>query len=142
MAVQTCFAFELKNSPSELSTLCERLERIGGTLKLSRRSIFEINLPLDELFTNIVSYGYTDRAEHTVRVHVTADGELLTVVIEDDGIPFNPLDRLPPDLPCTMEACKIGGLGIHLDRNLVDDISYRRSGDKNILTLKKTVEKT
>ena len=142
MTVQTGFLIELKNSPAELATLCERLEGIGGTLGLSRRSIFEINLALDELFTNIVSYGYTDRAEHTVRVRITAQGEVLTIELEDDGIPFNPVARLTPELPENLESCKVGGLGIHLVKNLMDDVGYRRCGGKNILTLKKTVELT
>jgi anti-sigma regulatory factor (Ser/Thr protein kinase) len=142
MAEGTCFAFELKNSSSELSTLCEQLESLGETLKLSRRSIFEINLAMDEIFTNIITYGYTDHDEHTVRVCISADGDRLTVVVEDDGVAFNPLERLTPQFPDNVEACKIGGLGIHLVKNLVDEISYRRCDGKNILTLKKTVEKT
>lgn len=142
MSDSTCFAFELKNTASELATLCERLEDIGATLRLSRRSVFEINLALDELFTNIISYGYTDRAEHMVRVCVTAEGDRLTIVIEDDGVPFNPVDRPPPESPCRIEACKIGGLGIHLVKNLMDGIGYRRCGDRNVLTLTKTVERT
>ena len=142
MADQTCFAFELTNRSSELSTLCEQLERMGETLKLSRRSIFEINLAMDEIFTNIISYGFTDQAEHAVRVCVSADSDRLTLVVEDDGVPFNPVERLTAHVPDNVESCKIGGLGIHLVKNLVDEISYRRCGGKNILTLKKTVEKT
>jgi len=142
MADQTCFAFELTNRSSELATLCERLEGIGATLRLSRRSIFEINLAMDEIFTNIISYGYADQAEHAVRVCVSADGDRLTVVVEDDGVPFNPVERPTPQAPDNVESCKIGGLGIHLVKNLVDELSYSRCGGKNILTLKKTVEKT
>jgi anti-sigma regulatory factor (Ser/Thr protein kinase) len=142
MADQTCFAFELKNSASDLATLCERLEGIGGTLKLSRRSIFEINLALDELFTNIISYGYDDQAEHRVRMCISDEGDRLTIVVEDDGIPFNPVDRPPPDAPCRIDSCQIGGLGIHLVRNLMDEVAYRRCGGKNVLTLTKTIERT
>jgi anti-sigma regulatory factor (Ser/Thr protein kinase) len=142
MANPSCFAFELTNTSSELSTLCEQLEGIGKTLKLSRRSIFEINLAMDEIFTNIISYGYTDQAEHRVQVCVSAVGDRLTVVVEDDGVPFNPAERLTSKVPDNVESCKIGGLGIHLVRNLVDDISYRRHDGKNILTLRKTVETT
>jgi serine/threonine-protein kinase RsbW len=142
MENRSCFAFELANTSSELSTLCEELERIGQALKLSRRSIFEINLAMDEIFTNIISYGYTDQAEHTVRVCVSADADHLTIVVEDDGVPFNPVERLTPKVPDNVESCRIGGLGIHLVKNLVDDIGYRRCDGKNILTLTKTVETT
>ena len=97
---------------------------------------------MDEIFTNIISYGYTDQAEHTVRVCVSADADHLTIVVEDDGVPFNPIERLTPKVPDNVESCKIGGLGIHLVKNLVDDIGYRRCDGKNILTLTKTVETT
>jgi serine/threonine-protein kinase RsbW len=140
-AEQACFAFELKNRASELATLCERLERIAEQLKLSRRSVFEINLALDELFTNIISYGYTDRDEHTVRICIGAEGDRLTIVMEDDGVPFNPLERPPPDTPCRIESCKVGGLGIHLVKNLMDEAGYHRCDGKNVLTLAKTIER-
>jgi len=141
MTLQTNVSFELKNSLSELPTLCEKLERIGAALRIPRRLLFEINLALDELFTNIISYGYADRSEHVIRVRFSSEDDLLTVVLEDDGIPFNPVERLPPELPCSLEECKVGGLGIHLVKNLMDDVVYSRSGNKNVLTLKKTIEK-
>jgi serine/threonine-protein kinase RsbW len=140
MTAKTTLAFELKNNLAELSTLCEKLERIGDELGLSRRCLFEINLALDELFTNIISYGFADRSEHIIQVCVSADDNLLTVVVEDDGLPFNPVERQSPDLSRDLEDCKVGGLGIHLVKNLVDEVSYRRSGDKNVLTLRKVID--
>jgi anti-sigma regulatory factor (Ser/Thr protein kinase) len=134
-------SFELRNRLSELATLCERMEGVGQSLGLSRRCLFEVNLALDELFTNIISYGFQDQSEHLIRVHLSADSDVLTVVIEDDGVAFNPLERIPPDLPCTLDDCKVGGLGIHLVRNLMDAVAYERRGGTNVLTLKKTIEK-
>jgi anti-sigma regulatory factor (Ser/Thr protein kinase) len=134
-------SFELRNSLSELATLCERMEGVGQSLGLSRRCLFEVNLALDELFTNIISYGFQDQSEHLIRVHLSADRDVLTVVIEDDGVAFNPLERIPPDLPCILDECKVGGLGIHLVRNLMDAVAYERRGGTNVLTLKKTIEK-
>jgi anti-sigma regulatory factor (Ser/Thr protein kinase) len=135
------FVFELKNRLSELATLCENLESIGNELGLSRKCLFEINLALDELFTNIISYGFPDQAEHFIRVRVTADPATLTVTVEDDGVAFNPIERKTPDMSCTLDECRIGGLGIHLMKNLINKITYRRCGDKNVLTLTKAVEK-
>jgi serine/threonine-protein kinase RsbW len=142
MTDRASLAFDLKNSLAELSTLCEKLESIGEALGLSRRSLFEVNLALDELFTNIISYGFADQSEHTIRVCISADDNLLTVVLEDDGIPFNPVERGSPRLSCELEECKVGGLGIHLVKNLVDEVAYRRCGEKNVLTLKKVIEKS
>jgi anti-sigma regulatory factor (Ser/Thr protein kinase) len=135
------FSFELRNDLSELTNLGEKLESVGSALGLSRRCLFEINLALDELFTNIISYGFQDQSEHFIRVHISTDCDVLTVVLEDDGIAFNPVDRIPPELPCSLEECKVGGLGIHLVKNLVDDVVYQRRPHTNVLTLKKNIER-
>jgi anti-sigma regulatory factor (Ser/Thr protein kinase) len=134
-------SFELRNHLSELATLCEKMERVGQALNLSRRCLFEMNLALDELFTNILSYGFQDQSEHFIRVHISVDHDVLTVVLEDDGIAFNPVERIPPEIPCTVDECKVGGLGIHLVKNLMDEIVYERRAGTNVLTLKKTIEK-
>lgn len=142
MSTTGSVSFELRNNLSELATLCERMEGVGRTLSLSRRCLFELNLALDELFTNIISYGFADQAEHFIRVHISADHDALTVVLEDDGIAFNPVDRIPPAAPCTLDECKVGGLGIHLVKNLMDEVRYERRGGSNVLTLKKYIEKS
>ena len=136
------YTFKLKSTLSELDKLCEQLEKFGQSLGLSKKCIFEINLALDELFTNIISYGFGDDDEHLIEVTITPQNETLCLCIEDDGVPFNPVDAKEPDLECTVEDCKIGGLGIHLIRNLMDEICYKRCGDKNVLTLKKNIAET
>ena len=133
------YSFELKNSLSELDNLCQNLEDFGQKIGLSKKLIFEINLALDELFTNIICYGFKDEEEHIIKVTITPQNEELCLRIEDDGIPFNPIDFETPDVACSVENCKIGGLGIHIMRKLMDEICYQRCDDKNILTLKKTL---
>jgi len=133
---------KLKSNLSELDALCQKLEKFGQSIGLSKKCIFEANLALDELFTNIISYGFDDKNEHTIKVTITLQNENLIFNIEDDGIPFNPTKVETPDLECTIEECKIGGLGIHLAKNLMDEVCYQRCNDKNILTLKKNVKET
>jgi serine/threonine-protein kinase RsbW len=135
-------SFKLKSNLSELDALCQKLEKFGQSIGLSKKCIFEANLALDELFTNIISYGFDDKNEHTIKVTITLQNENLIFNIEDDGIPFNPTKVETPDLECTIEECKIGGLGIHLAKNLMDEVCYQRCNDKNILTLKKNVKET
>jgi serine/threonine-protein kinase RsbW len=134
------FSFTLKNDIAELKILCRQLESIGGALGLPQRFVFEINLALDELFTNIISYGFNDRSEHAIQVRVAADDSVLTITVEDDGIPFNPIEQTEPRIPATIEDCTVGGLGIYLIKNLMDDVAYQRNQEKNILTLKKKIE--
>ena len=135
-------SFKLKSNLSELDVLCQNLEKFGQSIGLSKKCIFEANLALDELFTNIISYGFDDKNEHTIKVTITLQNENLIFNIEDDGIPFNPTKVETPDLECTIEECKIGGLGIHLAKNLMDEVCYQRCKDKNILTLKKNIKET
>ena len=131
------YSFKLKSSLSELDTLCQNLERFGRKIGLSKKSIFEINLALDELFTNIISYGFDDDGEHVINITITPRNQELCLCIEDDGIPFNPAEFQPADVAASVEDCKIGGLGIHIIKKLMDEICYERCGGKNVLTLKK-----
>ena len=135
-------SFKLKSHLSELDALCQKLEKFGQSMGLSKKCIFEANLALDELFTNIISYGFEDKNEHSIRITISLQNDKLVVNIEDDGIPFNPTEVEAPDLECTIEDCRIGGLGIHLAKNLMDEVCYQRCNDKNILTLKKNIKET
>ena len=134
--------FKLKNKLSELDTLCQNLESFGESIGLSHKFIFETNLALDELFTNIISYGYSDKKVHTITVEISLQNNELLFRIEDDGMPFNPTEVEEPDLGCSIEECKIGGLGIHLAKNLMDEVCYQRCKEKNILTLKKNIQES
>ena len=135
-------SFKLKSNLSELDALCQKLEKFGQSLGLSQKCIFEANLALDELFTNIISYGFDDKTEHTIRITIFLQNDELVFNIEDDGIPFNPTEAESPDLECSIEECRIGGLGIHLAKNLMDEVCYQRCNDKNVLTLRKNIKNT
>jgi serine/threonine-protein kinase RsbW len=133
-------SFSLKNDQSELDTLCLKVEKFGKSLRLSKKCIMEINLALDELFTNIISYGFRDDLEHLVKIQIMRENGTLTLCVEDDGIPFNPLKTKEVELPCDIEDCNIGGLGLHLVKKLMDRVCYERCEGKNKLTLKKAIE--
>jgi anti-sigma regulatory factor (Ser/Thr protein kinase) len=135
------YSFELKNDLSELEQLCQTCEEIGRDINISDKTIFEMNLALDELFTNIISYGFSDQQDHTIKINITIEGDQLQMRIEDDGVPFNPLESKTPDFQCGIEKCKIGGLGIHLIRKMMDDVQYKRVSDKNILLLRRKIKR-
>ncbi len=67
-------------------------------------------------------------------------GERLIVTITDDGVPFNPLSAEAPRLDAPLEEREIGGLGIHLVRNMIDDVTYNRRIGKNVMTLMNHIE--
>ena len=110
------------------------------SLDLPQRTIFKINLALEELLSNIISYGYVDDDDHWIKVAISLEEGVLVISLEDDGIPFNPVDAKEPDCGCPLEERKVGNLGIHLCKQVMDDLIYERRGNKNIVILRKDVE--
>jgi serine/threonine-protein kinase RsbW len=134
-------SFKLKIDLSELTTLSRQLQAFGRSTKLSEGSILKLNICLDELFTNIVSYGYGDNLESPIIFTLTLFGNELTVKIEDEGIPFDPLTVKNPGMVDDLNIIQIGGFGVYIVKELMDDICYRRYQGKNHLTLKKFIQK-
>ena len=130
---------EIKNDLNELDYLCQKLEEFGKSLGLSKKVFFHIILAIDEVCTNIITYGYKDKSEHNILLNISRENGLLIVSIEDDGIPFNPTEAKTPDLTCPIEERDVGGLGCYLVNNLMDDVVYERIDNKNILTFKKEI---
>lgn len=129
-------AVELKNQNTELQRFTRLLTEFGATHGVPEETLFRVHLSLDEILVNVVRYAYEDEDDHVIHVIATWDGEEIIVEIQDDGKPFNPLDAPEPDTDESLEEREIGGLGIHLVRTMMDDVSYRREIDSNVLTLK------
>lgn len=96
-------------------------------------------LTLEEIVLNCINYGYDDDAQHTIEVDWEWENDQFRMAIRDDGRPFNPLDAPPPNLTGNLEDRPIGGLGLYLLQKLWSDIEYRRRGDLNCLTCRKTL---
>jgi anti-sigma regulatory factor (Ser/Thr protein kinase) len=139
MGIQN-YSFELNSQLSDLKALNQHLITFGRNIGLSELCISEINICLDELFTNIVLYGFKDDREHKIKFTIKVDDNILIAIIEDDGVPFNPLKKKAAELPVNVESAKIGGLGIHITKELVDEISYERKQGINRATIKKSIQ--
>ena len=100
-----------------------------------------MNMVFDELLNNIVSYAYEGEGEHWIDVRVELDREQLSVTVEDEGLPFNPFARSAPDTTLSMEERQIGGLGTHLVRGTMDEVSYARRANRNIANIVKHLGK-
>jgi anti-sigma regulatory factor (Ser/Thr protein kinase) len=99
-----------------------------------RRSL---NVALDELLANAFAHGQTGRDPCSVTVEVELDQERVTVILTDDGPPFDPLGRDAPDTTLSVDERPIGGLGIHLVGQLMDKVSYQRREGHNVVVLVK-----
>jgi anti-sigma regulatory factor (Ser/Thr protein kinase) len=129
------FELTLANQPAEVARLQDQLESFARQHGLALRALHELQLALEEHLTNVLSYAYEDMQEHRIEVRVQLNATELRVEVEDDGRPFNPLERPAPDISKPMEERPVGGLGIHMMRKSVDRLEYRRVAEKNILTM-------
>ena len=121
----------------------ERLNRIvrqfGDLHELPGRTLYSVNLALDEVVTNIVLHGFDDAAGQEFEARLVVTEGLIVAEVEDGGRAFNPLDAPTPDLTAPLDERAIGGLGIHLVKSLMDRVEYRRDGQKNVLTVRKRI---
>ena len=90
------------------------------------------------MLTNIVSYAYKPgRGDTTLRLDVSQDPAEVTITFIDHGVPFDPLAKEDPDINLPAKQRKVGGLGIFVVKNLMDDVFYEYRDGQNILTMKK-----
>ena len=126
---------EIKNDLKQIATAIEWFEAFALENEMPFGIIQKINIAFDELLNNIISYGYDDEDVHQIDVEIELRSERLIIIIKDDGVPFNPFKKDPPDTMLSVEERMIGGLGIHLVKKLMDEYEYKRHTDKNIITL-------
>jgi len=137
MSAQVTVSF--KNQLAEIERLGQVVTEFAERHQWSPRTLFEVNVSLEELLTNVISYGYEDTQEHEIILRLSfADGEM-TAEIEDDGRPFNPLEVAEPDLDIPLEERQVGGLGIFMVRKFMTDLTYQRHEGKNLVILKKKI---
>jgi anti-sigma regulatory factor (Ser/Thr protein kinase) len=130
-------AFVLKNDLAEIARLSESVDEIGRNHGIAAEVLYAVNLALDEILTNVISYGYAESGERVIQVRLTIAAGELVAEIEDDACPFNPLEAPAPEVNAPLQEKPLGGLGIHLARTMTDGMAYRRENGKNILTFRK-----
>ena len=119
------------------------IERIHAAVKILSQAenwppelLFQIELVLEEIGTNIIKYSQDGERETDIEITLTSDSKTLTMEIVDSGKPFDPFaDAPPPDLDSPVPDRPIGGLGIYLVQELMDEASYRREDGKNKVIL-------
>ena len=124
------------NKIRDLSRMPELVAQLAERQGLSEDVVFGMNVALDEMLSNIIKYGYTDDAIHEIRVRLSVSGRMLVAEIEDDGQPFDPCAAAPVDVDAPMEERKVGGLGIHIVRQLCAEVGYARVNGRNRLVMK------
>lgn len=130
------FSLTLRNHVSEISRLVDRVEAFGAEASLPPDVTFRLTLALDEVVSNVIRHGLRDRSDQSVSVSVRVADGMVTATVEDAGVPFDPREAPVPNLDAPIEERTAGGLGVHLVKATMDEVEYRRAGDRNILTLR------
>ena len=128
---------ELPSTRDGIATATEQAERWLYLHRASPHALNLVLLAIEELVINCIHYGYDDDKVHTIAIDLSIEDETLTVTFIDDGHPFDPLRAPAPDLSLKAQDRPVGGLGIHLLRQLSDHVSYRRHDGTNRFTLTK-----
>ncbi|MBO6519578.1 MAG: ATP-binding protein [Rhodospirillales bacterium] len=127
---------ELTNARSSIDRLMEGLDGFIDENKLADKAGHQLRLCLDELLTNVISYGFDDGAEGRISVELETDDKDVRVVMRDDGKPFNPFEETAaPDLDADVGDRDIGGLGVFFVTSTAREYSYERENDQNIVRL-------
>lgn len=136
-------SFQVTNKMNCFKCFQPKVEAFGEANNLPMKVIFHLTLCLDELITNIIDYGYADFDVHPIDVTLSLNGDIITIRIEDDSEPFNILEAPEPELDKPLEERNrsVGGMGIHLVKNMMNHIDYTRENDKNVLVLNKNINK-
>ena len=128
---------EVKNRHDAIASAAEKAEAWLEAYDPSPKAMYLVPLAIEEIVTNCIHYGYDDAEDHTIVITLHVADQTLTMTVVDDGHAFDPLANDPPDLTLAVEDRPIGGLGIHLLKNLTDGMSYERRDGFNRLTLTK-----
>jgi anti-sigma regulatory factor (Ser/Thr protein kinase) len=121
-----------------IASLADEIESWAEANGVQQKLINSVNLMLDEVISNIVKYGYKHQPTGQIELRVELVGKTIEAIVRDYGPPFNLLEASDPDVSRSLDARAPGGLGIYLIRQLADEIVYRRDGQANEVTLRKS----
>jgi len=121
---------------SEIARIAAWSEAFAAACNLPPRTLFAIQLCLEEQVSNIIRHGLPEAAAAAIRLALERAGDTVVATVEDHGAAFNPLNAAAPEKPRSIDDAQVGGLGIHLLRKFATAVDYERRGDINRLTLR------
>jgi anti-sigma regulatory factor (Ser/Thr protein kinase) len=126
--------------PSEgVTRVRELLDGLAQAHRLHPDVVADMQVALDEILSNILHHGFAGGARHRIEVRLSVDPRALVAEVEDDCPPFDPLAAPSPNLGTSLRDRRVGGLGVHFVRNLMNEVKYSRSGGRNRLVLKRSL---
>lgn len=135
------YELKIKNRIDELSKLPPFVEKVSVDMNLDEETRMNLNLVLEEAVSNVVLYAYPKGSEDDdIDISATTSDHSIVFVITDRGVAFDPLQggQVDPTLPA--DDRPIGGLGIFIIKNIMNELEYQRVEGKNVFILKKIVQ--
>ena len=130
---------KLKNQVGELERVNQFIEEIGEELGLDMELQMNLNLVMEEMVSNVIFYAYPEDKTADIELVAESDGKELTFVLSDQGKEFDPTQKADADPNVNPVDREIGGMGIYIVKNIMNQVSYQRLEGKNLLTMKKDI---
>ena len=130
----------LPNDVQAVPKLAEFVDIVCETVGFDMGTAMKMNLAIEEAVVNVMNYAYPAGVKGTVNIDAKASAEWVKFIISDSGAPFDPTAKAEVDTTLSAEERGIGGLGIHLIRQIMDSINYEREDGRNVLTLIKKLK--
>ena len=127
----------LTNDIAEISKLNNFIDEIGEYFSLAPDVVFNLNLVIEEAVVNVINYAYPKQEQHLIYLSAKLLDNSIVLVLTDSGKEFDPTMIPEVDITLSAEERPIGGLGIFLIRQIMNEVKYERIDGKNILTLEK-----
>lgn len=127
----------LTNDISEIARLNQFIEEIGEEFSLTPDVTFNLNLVLEEAVVNIINYAYPKEHKESIYLSARLHEGSIVLILTDTGKEFDPTMAPEADITLSAEDREIGGLGIFLIRQIMNEVKYERIEGKNVLTLEK-----
>ena len=130
---------KLKNQVGELERVNRFIEEIADELGLSIELRMDLNLVIEEMVSNVIFYAYPKDVEGEIELEAEYDGNELCFVLSDSGKEFDPTQKEDANPDINPTEREIGGMGIYIVKNIMNEVSYQRLEGKNLLTMKKNI---
>ena len=132
---------KIKNHIDELEHVAAFVEQIGEELGLDMEMQMNLNLVLEEMVTNVIFYAYPQGTEAEIELMAEYDGKELTFVLSDQGEVFDSTLEEGANMEENPAERDLGGMGIFIVKNIMNQVSYQRLEGRNLLTMKKDIKK-
>ena len=126
-----------KNEEQELIRVAEFMESVCDELELDMHVAMKLQVAMEEMVTNVIFYAYPEGTSADISLTAESDEKELTFILSDTGKPFDPTAKEDADTETNPMDREQGGMGILIVKNIMNEVTYQRLGDMNLLTMKK-----